>query len=175
MEVPVGSHQPSDFSVGLVVELIEEPGTQGTVLKREGLRVRVDFSATGGRPNVEWRSYKELAVVDVLNLSGASDPFTSDDEPELNVIAMSDVANARFCKKCDAEHAVFELLPPEGTCAGSHACFHYAKPIPDGFRVVAKAADRPLRGSTCYAAGSSAVVSKRSPRTRNRKRRMIQI
>eukprot|EP01043_Picozoa_sp_COSAG02_P085156 COSAG02_NODE_22852_length_738_cov_1.420970_1_plen_25_part_01 len=25
MEVPVESHQPSDFSVGLVVELIEDP------------------------------------------------------------------------------------------------------------------------------------------------------
>eukprot|EP01043_Picozoa_sp_COSAG02_P043308 COSAG02_NODE_3761_length_6272_cov_5.833468_4_plen_915_part_00 len=155
MEVPVESHQPSDFSVGLVVELIEEPGTQGTVLKREGLRVRVDFSATGGRSNGEWRSYKELAVVDMLNLSGASDPFswTSDDEPcplssldDLKVIAMSDVANARFCKKCDAEHAVFELLPPDGTCAGSHPNFHYSKTIPDGFRVVAKAADRPLCG-----------------------------
>ena len=57
--------KPADFAEGLVVERVEEPGQHGEVIQREGQRVRVDFSASGGKVS-GWWSYKELRVVDAL-------------------------------------------------------------------------------------------------------------
>ena len=83
------AHGREEFTPGLTVALHDnKPGEFGTVLTRAGERVRVDFSQSGGGSS--WRSYKELAIVDVLNLSGASDqsdPATSDDEPDITDVA----------------------------------------------------------------------------------------
>eukprot|EP01045_Picozoa_sp_COSAG04_P002706 COSAG04_NODE_102_length_26175_cov_14.250163_12_plen_566_part_00 len=140
METQVEEAQPSAFTEGLVVERSSEPSKHGTVLKREGQRLRVDFSKSGGRAS-EWLSYKELRIVDPLRLSFGSDlSDVSDPDLGITVFPMSDVANARFCTKCNT---VFELHTEEPKCPGSHAIYRWTKTIPDDFRIVKAAPSRP--------------------------------
>jgi hypothetical protein len=141
MSAAAAEARPEDFTDGLTVALRDKPDEFGIVRRRDAQRVRVDFPSGGS-----WKECKELIIVpaiDVLNLSAESGPATSDDEPELTVVEVGDVAKARFCKKCVAEHAVFEQHDEKTACAGGHANFHYAKKIPDGIRVVQRTTQLP--------------------------------
>jgi hypothetical protein len=60
----VRGERPDDFAAGLIVQQRDKPGELGIVLDRNGQRVRVDFSQSGGNASC-WRNYKDLLIVKI--------------------------------------------------------------------------------------------------------------
>jgi hypothetical protein len=60
-EEPVEPLRPEDVAVGMAVVKVADAQATGSVLKRDGARVRVDFSASGG-PASKWLECSDLAA-----------------------------------------------------------------------------------------------------------------
>lgn len=149
------THAAADFAERTVVERVdsssEEPGKYGVVVRRDHKMVRVDFSMSGGKAS-QWVGYTDLRIVDdVLNLSNASDcpsdPGSGGGGSSAGckqVLTISDVNNARFCKRCNEG---FELLTKDTCCPGGHPNYLWTKDVPDHINLiqVTSASSHPAR------------------------------
>ena len=149
------THAAADFAERTVVERVdsssEEPGKYGVVVRRDHKMVRVDFSMSGGKAS-QWVGYTDLRIVDdVLNLSNASDcpsdPGSGGGGSSAGckqVLTISDMNNARFCKRCNEG---FELLTKDTCCPGGHPNYLWTKDVPDHINLiqVTSASSHPAR------------------------------
>ena len=88
---------------------------------------------------------RDAAVVVTVSAAAAATATTPEKKPAAAVAGapITDMANARYCKKCKA---VFEQFAASDKCPGGHANFMYSKQIP---------ADCPLPGTEAAAVADS--------------------
>ena len=67
----LGRLKQEDVQTGMAVRKIAAPGEHGVVLKRDGARVRVDFSASGG-PKSKWVQCSEIEMDEDAEVSSAT-------------------------------------------------------------------------------------------------------
>jgi CRP-like cAMP-binding protein len=73
-----------------------------------------------------------------VEMDAAAPQVLEEQEVKNPVISVTNIANARYCKKCKA---VFEAIEATTKCPGSHANFMYTKRIPEGIEVVVDGAE----------------------------------